>query len=135
MPFSEQRLPHRLAFGSTGGGGRRTDIVSLASGYEQRTTPWMHGRRHYLVGGGTRTLEEAAELTAFFEARRGRLNGFRFKDFADYQSSAPGAAIPALDQPFTPAPAARPLGPPALVMLDLPPLEGAEDDTRPLAAI
>lgn len=99
MAFSELRLPHRLAFGSTGGVERRTDIVQLASGFEQRSTPWMHGRRRYLVGGGTRSLEEAAELTAFFEARRGRLNGFRFRDFADYASGGPGAAVSALDQP------------------------------------
>ena len=100
MAFSEQRLPHRLAFGSTGGVERRTDIVQLASGFEQRSTPWMHGRRRYLVGGGTRSLDEAAELTAFFEARRGRLNGFRFKDFADYASAAPGASVSATDQPI-----------------------------------
>ena len=100
MAFSEQRLPHRLAFGSTGGVERRTEIVTLASGFEQRSTPWMHGRRRYLVGGGVRSLEEAAELTAFFEARRGRLNGFRFKDFADYVSGAPGAVLSATDQPI-----------------------------------
>jgi len=98
MAFSEQRLAHRLAFGSTGGVERRTEIVTLASGFETRTTPWAHGRRRYLVGGGTRTLEEAQALTAFFEARRGRLIGFRFKDFADYQSCAPGAAPGPLDQ-------------------------------------
>ncbi len=98
MAFSEQRLPHRLAFGSSGGVERRTDIVTLASGFEARTTPWAHGRRRYLVGGGARTLAEAAALTAFFEARRGRLNGFRFKDFADCQSCAPGGAVGALDQ-------------------------------------
>ncbi len=98
MAFSEQRLPHRLAFGSSGGVERRTEIVTLASGFEQRSTPWMHGRRRYLVGGGTRSLEEAAELTAFFEARRGRLNGFRFRDFADFRSCAPGGEIAATDQ-------------------------------------
>lgn len=36
---------------------------------------------------------------------------------------------------FTAAEAARPPGPPALILLDLPPLEGAEDDARPLAAV
>jgi hypothetical protein len=40
-------------------------------------------------------------------------------------------AIPA----FATADPSRPLGPPALILLDLPPLEGAEDDARPLAAI
>ena len=37
--------------------------------------------------------------------------------------------------PFTTAPVARPAGPPALILLDLPPLEGAEDDARPLVAV
>jgi uncharacterized protein (TIGR02217 family) len=100
MPFSETRLPARLAFGSTGGVERRTDIVSLASGYEQRSTPWADGRRRYLIGGGVRPIAEAQALVAFFEARRGRLNGFRFQDFADFSSAAPGAAITALDQPI-----------------------------------
>lgn len=100
MPFIETRLPVRLAFGSTGGVERRTDIVSLASGYEQRSTPWADGRRRYLIGGGVRPLEEAQALVAFFEARRGRLTGFRFQDFSDFVSSAPGAAITALDQPI-----------------------------------
>ena len=87
MAFSEIRLPARLGFGSTGGVERRTDIVTLASGYEQRSTPWADGRRRYLIGGGVRALEEAVELVAFFEARRGRLYGFRFQDFADYAAT------------------------------------------------
>jgi uncharacterized protein (TIGR02217 family) len=39
-----------------------------------------------------------AALTAFFEARRGRLYGFRFRDFADYASCAPGGTPGASDQ-------------------------------------
>jgi uncharacterized protein (TIGR02217 family) len=39
-----------------------------------------------------------AELTAFFEARRGRLYGFRFRDFADFKSCGPGGTISATDQ-------------------------------------
>ncbi len=39
-----------------------------------------------------------AELTAFFEARRGRLYGFRFRDFADFKSCAPGGTVSAEDQ-------------------------------------
>ncbi len=98
MPFHEVRLPARLAFGSTGGVERRTEVVTLASGYERRATPWAHGRRRYLIGAGVRSLDEVAVLVAFFEARRGRLHGFRFKDFADFRSGAPSAAISPLDQ-------------------------------------
>jgi uncharacterized protein (TIGR02217 family) len=100
MAFTETRLPARLAFGSTGGVERRTDVVQLASGYEQRSTPWADGRRRYLIGGGVRAIAEAQALVAFFEAQRGRLNGFRFQDFADFSSAAPGAAVTALDQPI-----------------------------------
>jgi uncharacterized protein (TIGR02217 family) len=98
MSFHEVSLPARLAFGSTGGVERRTEVVTLASGHERRSTPWAQGRRRYLIGAGLRSLDDMAALTAFFEARRGRLYGFRFRDFADFKSCAPGAAAAATDQ-------------------------------------
>lgn len=98
MAFHEVRLPARLAFGSTGGVERRTEVVTLASGWERRSTPWAMGRRRYLIGANLRSLDDMAALTAFFEARRGRLYGFRFRDFADFKSCAPGGEIAATDQ-------------------------------------
>jgi uncharacterized protein (TIGR02217 family) len=98
MAFHEVRLPARLAFGSTGGIERRTEVVTLASGFERRATPWAHGRRRYLIGAGVRSLDDVAVLVAFFEARRGRLHGFRFRDFIDFRSCAPSASISPLDQ-------------------------------------
>lgn len=88
MSFHEVRLPARLAFGSTGGVERRTEIVTLGSGFERRSTPWAMGRRRYLIGANLRSLADMAALTEFFEARRGRLFGFRFRDFADWRSGA-----------------------------------------------
>lgn len=96
--FHEVRLPARLAFGSTGGVERRTEITTLASGHERRSTPWALGRRRYLIGANLRSLDDMAELTAFFEARRGRLYGFRYKDFADFKSCRPGGTLAAADQ-------------------------------------
>lgn len=98
MSFHDVRLPARLAFGSTGGVERRTDVVTLASGFERRSTPWVLGRRRYLIGANLRSLADMAELTAFFEARRGRLYGFRFRDFADFASCDPGGTPAATDQ-------------------------------------
>ena len=98
--FTETRLPARLAFGSTGGVERRTNVVALASGFERRASPWADGRRRYLVGQSIRSLADAAEMLAFFEARRGRLQGFRFEDFADAASAPPGAPVTPLDQPL-----------------------------------
>ena len=98
MAFHDVRLPARLAFGSSGGVERRTEVVTLASGFERRSTPWANGRRRYLIGGGVRSLDDVAALTAFFEARRGRLHAFRFKDFADWKSCAPSRSVSPLDQ-------------------------------------
>jgi uncharacterized protein (TIGR02217 family) len=96
--FHEARLPARLAFGCTGGIERRTEVTTLASGFEQRSTPWALGRRRYLIATATRPLDEVSELVSFFEARRGRLAGFRFRDPADFKSCAPSAQPAADDQ-------------------------------------
>ncbi len=98
MSFHDVSLPARLAFGSTGGVERRTEVATLASGFERRSTPWAEGRRRYLIGANLRSLDDMAELTAFFEARRGRLHGFRFRDFADFKSCVPSATPGPLDQ-------------------------------------
>lgn len=86
MAFHEIRFPAKLSFGSSGGPERRTDIVTLANGFEERNTPWAHSRRRYDAGLGMRSLEDVEEVLAFFEARRGQLYGFRWKDWADYRS-------------------------------------------------
>ena len=96
--FHETRLPARLAFGCTGGIERRTQVTTLGSGFERRSSPWAQGRRRYLIGTATRPLDDAAELVAFFEARRGRLHGFRFRDPADCKSCVPSATPAAGDQ-------------------------------------
>lgn len=96
--FHEIRFPTAIAFHSHGGPERKTEIVTLGSGYEERNGVWAHSRRHYDVGYGVKTLDDIHAVLAFFEARAGRLYGFRFKDFADYKSCAPGAAVTPLDQ-------------------------------------
>lgn len=95
--FDEVLLPLPFALGASGGPERRVDIVALGSGREVRNTPWEHGRRRYDIGGAVRTLDELHELIAFFEARRGKLHGFRFRDPFDYKSCAPSQAPSALD--------------------------------------
>jgi uncharacterized protein (TIGR02217 family) len=96
--FHEVSLPLPFALGASGGPERRVDIVTLGSGREARNTPWAHGRRRYDIGGAVRTLDELAELIAFFEARRGKLHGFRFRDPFDSKSCAPSSAVAPTDQ-------------------------------------
>ncbi len=47
---------------------------------------------------GLRSLDDVALLIAFFEARQGQLIGFRWKDWADFQSCMPSVAVDADDQ-------------------------------------
>ncbi len=89
MDFHEIRFPASLSFGSLGGPERRTDIVTLANGFEERNTPWAHARRRYDAGVGLRSLDDIEVLIAFFEARRGALFGFRWKDWSDFKSCIP----------------------------------------------
>jgi len=98
--FHEIRFPTPIAFHSSGGPERKTEVVSLGSGFEERNAVWAGSRRRYDVGYGVKSLDDLAAVVAFFEARSGRLYGFRFKDFADFKSCAPGAAVCPLDQPL-----------------------------------
>jgi len=96
--FHEARFPLDVSLGSRGGPVRRTDIVTLASGREHRNSRWAHSRRRYDAGLGVRTLDALYGVIAFFEERRGRLHGFRFRDRVDHRSGPPSRAVGPLDQ-------------------------------------
>ncbi|MFT6774431.1 MAG: hypothetical protein ACJA1L_002143 [Paracoccaceae bacterium] len=100
MSFHDIRFPSRLSRGSTGGPERRTEIVSLANGYEARNAAWADARRRYDAGMGVASADDLHEVLSFFEARRGRLHSFRWKDWLDWKSAMPSAAITATDQPL-----------------------------------
>jgi uncharacterized protein (TIGR02217 family) len=96
--FHEIQFPTAIAFHSSGGPERKTEIVTLGSGFEERNAVWADSRRRYDVGYGVKTLDDLHAVIAFFEARLGRLYGFRFKDFADFKSCAPNDEVSPLDQ-------------------------------------
>ncbi|MCA0873650.1 DUF2460 domain-containing protein [Seohaeicola saemankumensis] len=98
MIFHEVRFPANLSFGSVGGPERRTDVVTLANGFEERNTPWAHSRRRYDAGLGMRSLDDIETLISFFEARRGQMHGFRWKDWSDYKSGRATAEVTFRDQ-------------------------------------
>lgn len=100
MSFDEVRFPLDIAHGASGGPERRTDIVSLSSGYEERNGVWANSRRSWDVGYGVKTLDQLSRVTAFFEARNAQLYGFRFRDPMDHKSSEPLQAITPIDQPI-----------------------------------
>jgi uncharacterized protein (TIGR02217 family) len=100
IAFDDVRFPTAISRGATGGPERRTEIVTLASGREERNTRWAHSRRRYNAGFGVKSLDDLHEVIRFFEERRGRLHGFRWKDHADWKSCPPQQQVSALDQPI-----------------------------------
>ncbi len=96
--FHEILFPLDIALKSSGGPQRRTDVVLLGSGAEERNARWAHSRRRYDAGYGVKTFDALSQVLAFFEERRGRLYGFRWRDRLDHSSATPGAVVSATDQ-------------------------------------
>ena len=99
MPaFHEIAFPLDIALGARGGPERRTEIVTVGSGREERNARWAHSRRRWNAGYGVKSLDALSAVVAFFEERRGRLYGFRWRDRLDHSSAAPGLESSLEDQ-------------------------------------
>jgi uncharacterized protein (TIGR02217 family) len=98
MAFHEVRFPDDISRGARGGPERRTQVVELASGDEERNASWADSRRRYDAAYGIRRSDDLAAVIAFFEARNGRLHGFRWKDWGDWKSSLPSTPVTPIDQ-------------------------------------
>lgn len=98
MSFDDVRFPPQISRGSSGGPERRTEIVVTGSGGEERNSRWADSRRRYNAGFGVKSFDDIETIVAFFEERRGRLHGFRWKDHLDFKSCRPGGVVGPLDQ-------------------------------------
>ena len=98
MSFHDTRFPTAISRAAHGGPERRTDVVVLGSGAEERNARWADSRRAYNAGYGVKSLNDLHAVIAFFEERRGRLHGFRWRDRLDHSSAAPGVAVSPTDQ-------------------------------------
>jgi uncharacterized protein (TIGR02217 family) len=96
--FHEITFPLDIAIGARGGPERRTEIVTTGSGREERNARWAHARRRWNAGYGVKSLDALSDVVAFFEERRGRLYGFRWRDRLDHSSAMSGAAPASGDQ-------------------------------------
>ncbi len=96
--FHDTRFPVAISFGATGGPERRNEIVSLTSGREKRNARFSQSRHRYDAGTGVRSLADLHDVLVFFEARRGSLHGFRFRDPFDMKSCRPEEAVSPTDQ-------------------------------------
>jgi uncharacterized protein (TIGR02217 family) len=92
--FAEIYLDLGYDYGASGGPEFRTGIVVTASGIEARNQQWEVARRRWDIGERSVVKTKKDYLLDFFHARRGAKQGFRFRDWGDYQVEA---------ETFTPA--------------------------------
>jgi uncharacterized protein (TIGR02217 family) len=97
MAFHAIRFPLDVALGARGGPERATDVVTLASGREERNSRWAHSRRRYNAGYGVKSRADMQAVLAFFEERRGRFHSFLWRDALDHSSNGTDTPSP-LDQ-------------------------------------
>lgn len=87
--FSESRIndvvPRLIS--TTGGPSFQTNIVVVASGHEQRNKNWSQALGTWQLGERVVDQTEKEALINFFNARKGKFQGFRFKDWADFYVS------------------------------------------------
>ncbi len=98
--FHDLRFPIAISFGATGGPERRNEIVRLQSGAERRNQRHAHSRRRFDIGTGVRSTGDLEAVISFFEARRGSIHAFRFRDPFDWKSCATDSEPTPHDQPI-----------------------------------
>lgn len=93
-------FPRDVAAGCQSTRERRTDIVTLESGHEERNQRWSHARRSWQAGLGIRRADDMDDVVALWEQAAGARHSFRFRDWTDWRSGAPSAPITFTDQPL-----------------------------------
>ena len=95
MAFNEVQFPTSISYGSTFTVSRNVRVIKLPSGAREATARWNRALRMYDVQNGIRSLADLHTLRDFYLMRGGPLNGFRFKDWTDFTTSASHVGTPA----------------------------------------
>lgn len=86
--FAEVRLEDGLVIFATQGGPEfSTAIVTVNSGAEYRNATWSDSLSMWDLGDRKLTADELSSIVGFFRARGGKAQGFRLKDWSDYQAT------------------------------------------------
>lgn len=80
-------------WGMTGGKSWLTDITNVKNGKEKRNAVYYQPRGSWEIGNRGVTEKEYAEIEDFHYATKGRLIGFRMRDWIDYKDDGKGVAL------------------------------------------
>lgn len=85
VEFDEVVFPEDVSWGSSGGPTFKTQVYESFRGYEKRNVDWKSPIMEFNVAYGIKTDAQMTEVIKFFNARQGKLRGFRYKNWANYQ--------------------------------------------------
>lgn len=93
--FAEVRVDENLIIYHTVGGPLfSTTVVVVNSGRESRNAGWPTPLGGWELGERSMVPNDLATIKNFFNARQGRAQGFRFKDWMDYKDEGGGVLVP-----------------------------------------
>ena len=92
MAFFEQQFPPRISTGMSGGPRFLTDKAFTAGGQRTTNRRSQYPLHEYSLSQPIRDGALFTELRAFFYVVGGDADGFRFKDWSDYQSTQANAS-------------------------------------------
>lgn len=93
--FAEVRMDDLLVIYNTVGGPMfNTSVVSTNGGVESRNLNWQYPLGRWDLGERDVLPADFYVLKNFFNARYGKAQGFRFKDWADYLDEGQGVLLP-----------------------------------------
>ena len=85
MSFVEERLNLGIVYGTTATITTKTAIVENFAGVEARSINWAQPLLKFNIGQRGCLNQELQYFIAFHKARKGAYEGFRFKDWSDYE--------------------------------------------------
>lgn len=85
MDFLDERFPDRISFGARGGPVWKTTRVMTHSGRRWVNREWDYPLHRYQVAQAVKTNADFEEVRAFFYIVAGAYEGFRFKDWSDFE--------------------------------------------------
>lgn len=85
MAFFEDRFPDEIAMGATGGPRFKTSKATVTGGARTANKDWDAPLHYFNVAQAIKTREDFHTVRQFFWVVAGAFDGFRFKDFSDYE--------------------------------------------------
>jgi uncharacterized protein (TIGR02217 family) len=83
MTILDIKFPENLSMKARGGAEYQTAIIPLAGGGEQRSPNWGKPRHKFVIKFNEEDASYIEQLISFFHLVKGRLNGFKFRDWND----------------------------------------------------